>query len=895
MTSLQKSALDLIACEQEPIHRPQAVQACCVLLLFDRENGRLTMGSDNLEGFFGAAFRDLVGSRADAFFDPEDAAALEEMMFGDASPVSRYLKLRGERVHFARMFEAEDYLGIELNAWEDAQDQPMQVGLDVGNTLNSIEARARGLASPTDQEMREVAQFVAEEFRRYSGYDRAMVYRFDSDWNGEIIAESRSEAAPGSFLGLSFPSSDIPAQARRLFVRNRVRPVLDAGEGAMAVLPALNPKTGQPVDLSDCSIRAVSPVHIEYLENMGVRATLNIALMAKGKLWGLVSNHHYSAPYRLTPARAATCRLLAEIFSTELTRLLDTVENHGTKRVRDCLRSLRKALLEGAPDQNLGSLLAERDNELLEVLGCDGAALIVKDDVFCFGTVPEAGVLRTIERRTDQQILATGGDHFATHYAVGLWPDLADRIGSVAAGVFACKFPSEDSGLIMFRTPREKEITWGGDPYKRVQPGDGDRIHPRKSFEKFSESVKDRAEPWEAEMAAKARECVIGLSELDWILAWRKAEQELAESRAEVAHAALHDALTNLPNRRYLMDMLAEQAGWSAVLHLDLDGFKQINDRLGHAAGDLVLIEVASRLRSQIRSSDFCARVGGDEFVVLCCSKTEAETIALGERLVAVMSQPVHYGDETCEFGTSIGIAFTRDRPEDPDILLNRADVALYESKRLGRGRVTVHSKALEDRVRRDEELGEDILIGMREGQFQAWYQPQVDAHTHKICGVETLVRWDHPKLGILTADKFLEVAGTTSHMGALDAMIMERALNDYRGWQAQGLNVPSVSLNVSNARLSEAELIESIRALGVPTDVFSFELLENTYIEEASNAVQWNIDLLRHMGLRLEIDNFGTGKTSIVSLVRFKPDRLKIDRQLIAPIVQSEQSRQLV
>jgi light-regulated signal transduction histidine kinase (bacteriophytochrome) len=515
MSVIQKSALDLVSCEQEPIDRPQAIQAVCALLLFDRDTGKLAMGSDNLEPIFGAPLADLIGSKADAMFEAADAAALDEMMSGDEKPISRYLQLRGQREHFVRVFETEGHLGVELNAWEDAQDQPINLGLDVGNSLQLVEERAAQMTLPSDEEMRDFAQFVADEFRRFSGYDRSMIYRFDSDWNGEIIAESRSENAPGSFLGLNFPSSDIPAQARRLFELNRVRPVVDIEEGSVPILPVRNPKTGQPIDLSDCSVRAVSPVHVEYLQNMGVRATLNIALMARGKLWGLLSNHHYAAPYRLTPARAATCRLLAEIFSTELTRILEATENAGAKFVRDCLRSLRKSMLEDAPDQNLATILAGREGKLLQSLSADGAALIIKDVIYSFGDVPEASVLKEVDRRCKEQMSHQDTDAFSTHFAVGLWPDLAEQIAQIAAGVFACKFPSEDSGLLLFRKPRETQVTWGGDPYKRVQPGHGERLHPRKSFEKFSENVKDRSLPWQFETAAKARECVIGLTELD--------------------------------------------------------------------------------------------------------------------------------------------------------------------------------------------------------------------------------------------------------------------------------------------------------------------------------------------------------------------------------------------
>ena len=267
----------------------------------------------------------------------------------------------------------------------------------------------------------------------------------------------------------------------------------------------------------------------------------------------------------------------------------------------------------------------------------------------------------------------------------------------------------------------------------------------------------------------------------------------------------------------------------------------------------------------------------------------------MAERIVAVMAQPVRIEDETCEFGASVGIAHIGEGPIDGEELLKRADIALYESKREGRGRVTIYTPELEERLRRTQQLGEDILAGIRGGQFMPWYQPQVDAATHEVCGVEALMRWEHPSLGTVTPDKFIEIAEDTGHIGTLDAISMERALGDYHRWKAAGIKIPKVSLNISFDRLADADLMKSIASVDLPPEVFSFELLETIFLDETSRAAEWNLDLLREKGIKLEIDDFGTGKTSIVSLVRLKPSRLKIDQQLVMPIVDSAQSRQLV
>ena len=882
MSGLQTSAKDLVASEGEPIAPPQ-IQATYALLLFDRETGALQMGSDNLEPVFGAPLSELLGAKPSAFFEGKDAAFLNDMLLGADRPASQYVRLHGRQEHFARVFETDGLLGVELSIGEHAQSHPAQLGLDVANALQSIEDRASDLTCETEEQVRDFAQFIARAFRAFSGFDRSMVCRFDAAGNGEVIAECRTDAVRRSCLGLRIPASEFPARARDYFLRNRICSVVDVTQGSVPILPVSDPRTGEPVDLSDCAI--CSPNHAGYLRDHGMRATLDIALMANGKLWGLLSGHKVSAPYRLSPARAATCRLLADRVSTELTRIQERVEAAAAKRIKDCLRSLQKTLLEGEPGQSLEDLLSQEETALLSALGCDGAALVVHEAVYPFGQTPPPPVIDEVDARARTVMDDQNRDTFSTHAAVGLWPDLAADIATMAAGVFSSRLPDENCRLLMFRGPAAAI---------------GANEDPSGSLGAPSEVAKACSLPWATESSTKARAYLNGLSELDWLLGWRKAEFELAGSRAEVAHATLHDAMTGLPNRRHLMEMLEESdeasPKWSAVLHIDLDGFKLINDRLGHAAGDAVLVEVASRLSNQTRKSDFCARIGGDEFSVLCANDlVEKEVIALGTRLVAVISQPVSVGEEVCDFGVSVGIAFTYDEPTSGETLLHRADLALDESKRNGQGRVTVFSEDLEDRLRRTQKLGEEILTALRGGQFEPWYQPQVDAHTLEVCGVEALMRWNHPTLGVLTPEKFLEIAENTGHIGTLDAIAMERALADHRLWRLEGFDIPKVSLNMSYDRLADAELIQSIKSVGLPPDVFCFELLETIYLDETPRAVQWNLDLLRERGIRVEIDDFGTGKTSIVSLVHIRPHRLKIDRQLVQPIVQSPQSRRLI
>jgi diguanylate cyclase (GGDEF)-like protein len=386
----------------------------------------------------------------------------------------------------------------------------------------------------------------------------------------------------------------------------------------------------------------------------------------------------------------------------------------------------------------------------------------------------------------------------------------------------------------------------------------------------------------------------------------RNAELEAAQERIEFN--ALHDSLTGLPNRRYLDEVLAahiekfegegERAG---LLHLDLDRFKQINDTLGHAAGDAMLIHAARVLKANLRAGDFVARVGGDEFVVLCKIGEQDrqrwnEVLArLADRIIEEMHQPVPYHGHECRFGVSIGIACDLDQIADPRRLLVNADLALYRAKSRGRNRHQFFNDALQAEILTTKRVADDILSGLERNEFVAHYQPQFDATTHAIVGVEALARWNHPTAGLLMPDDFLKIAEELNVVATIDRMILEQTLRDLKDWTDEGLNVPKASVNVSARRLHDEELIRNLGQLSIKPGTISFELVESIFLDENDELFTWNVEQIKALGIDIELDDFGTGYASIVSLLQLKPRRLKIDRQLVTPILESPTQRQLV
>ena len=378
---------------------------------------------------------------------------------------------------------------------------------------------------------------------------------------------------------------------------------------------------------------------------------------------------------------------------------------------------------------------------------------------------------------------------------------------------------------------------------------------------------------------------------------------ELEAMHAMLKHNAMHDPLTGLQNRRALDEALErlatepqDPAKRVTLLHIDLDRFKQINDTLGHAAGDAMLVHAADVLRKNTRKGDLVARIGGDEFVVLVQNNGANKDIAmLAGRIIDRMNIPLDYEGQECRFGVSIGIAREQTRRSSVRQLLVNADIALYRAKAHGRNRFEFFTANLQAEIRRNKTLADQILRGLENREFVAWYQPQFCAKTHTLNGMEALVRWNHPERGILTPDQFLKNAEEINALATIDGHVLEQALADRLRWAAKGLIVPKISVNVSARRLRDDQLLRSLKDLAISPGQIAFELVESIYLDDDDDVITRNIRRLKSLGIDVEIDDFGTGHTSIVSLLKLEPKRLKIDRQLVQPMLTSSREFSLV
>jgi EAL domain-containing protein (putative c-di-GMP-specific phosphodiesterase class I) len=290
------------------------------------------------------------------------------------------------------------------------------------------------------------------------------------------------------------------------------------------------------------------------------------------------------------------------------------------------------------------------------------------------------------------------------------------------------------------------------------------------------------------------------------------------------------------------------------------------------------------------------ARIGGDEFVFVSrYTGTSKKFSALADRLIKELRKPMHHDGHEFRCGASIGIACESGRDIDPKQLLLNADIALYNAKKRGRNRYDFFSSDTQDILINTKRVSDEILLGLERSEFIPYYQLQFDAKTLDIIGAETLARWKHPTEGILTPDRFLAIAEDLDAVTAIDEMMLEKAVSDFNIWQKTGLPIPKVSVNVSSRRLHDPLLTKSLKSLDIKPGTVSFELLESIFLDDSDQTVLDNLTRLRKLGIAIEVDDFGTGHASIISLLRISPDALKIDRELVRLLPQSNEQRKLL
>jgi chemotaxis family two-component system sensor kinase Cph1 len=511
--------VDLTTCDREPIHIPGSIQPHGVLLVVDREQRRIEQCAGDTRFLLGLDPARLIGLALDAVLEAEAETTVAAQLRLPASVIAPTMRL-GVRSRSGSM-----PLDLTMHAAGRTAMVELEPARRTATAAGDPIAQLKGLlaAVQATASVGESCAAAATALRSATGFDRAMVYRFMPDDSGEVVAE---DARPGleSYLGLHYPASDIPAQARELYRRNWLRVIPDIEYVPMPLVPAANPRLAQPLDMSHCALRSVSPIHIEYLRNMGVSASLSASIICRDRLWGMLVLHHY-APRHVAADLRVACETFAQIFSLHIeakTQAETSVLRLESRRAREEL----VGRLAGVAD--LARVIAQWD--LADYVGAGGAVVLLDGALHRVGrTPPEADVRGLVAWLTSNNRTFYATDRLSVDYPA------AERFAEIASGLLAVGLSREPRDyVIWFRPEIGRTVRWAGDPNASIKVGRlGARLTPRGSFAEWLEVTRRQAAAWsdvELESAEALRvvllECV--LRNLD--LAQR--ERALAESRA---------------------------------------------------------------------------------------------------------------------------------------------------------------------------------------------------------------------------------------------------------------------------------------------------------------------------------------------------------------------------
>lgn len=531
----------LLRCEDEKIHIPGSIQPFGILLSLELPSLVINNASINCFNAFGIVAQSMVGSSLAEYLSPQILESLRHYLLSDdlseapSLPITLSLPGNADESHWE--LSAHYCHGVLLVELEPIPDQLPELRSMQGSLRDAVQSIFR------TNNLIDLCQQTVCHVRNITGYDRVMVYRFAEDWHGHVVAEARADHVH-SYLDHHFPSSDIPVQARAIFLDNWLRMIPDVRYAPVPIYPGVNPTTGAPLDLGRSFLRSVSPLHTEYLQNMGVEATLTLPLIDSGKLWGLIACHH-STPYLPDSERRLGAKMLAQLVSSQL-ELKESLED---QRYGAQLKHVHSKLLANMEkEENLVYGLVKHSPTMLDLAGATGGAVAIyyNNDWTIIGATPN---VTQIEALVDWLPTVVGKNGlYATSRLSEVFPDAAAYKG-VASGLLAISIPkSERNYILWFRPEVVTTITWAGEPEKRIQiEGNVIKLHPRFSFDAWKQVVDGVASPWKKVELEAVIDLRASLLAIDLQRAFKKEQsaralaERASQEKQNMVHTVSHD------------------------------------------------------------------------------------------------------------------------------------------------------------------------------------------------------------------------------------------------------------------------------------------------------------------------------------------------------------------
>lgn len=480
-----------------PLNQTNLIQPHGVLLVVERNQLQIVQASENTEELFGLQARDMVSTLLPDYISKSETERIKNLQVNQYGKLPLTLTL--PKGNFLSTILSHDlYLIIEIDKRELTAGKESFVSIyqELKYAMSAVE---------TAGSVKATCEVVIQELKKISGFDKIMLYQFDEEWNGDVIAESKEEGME-SYLGLKFPASDIPRQARELYKKAPYRLIPNAEYEPVRLFPVINPVTNAFTDLSDSSIRSVAGVHLEYLKNMGVIASMSTRILVNGQLWGLIACHHRTAKY----LSFEVCSMF-EILSNVISAKIAAVLSNDLFSYKSQMQSVYSGLVEKIyREEELAGTLARYNEELQTLLGADGVAIMLNGHMETYGAVPTnieiEELLLWLQTRNTQRLF-----HLPNITSVF---EPAEAYTDVASGILALPVqPDKGHFIIAFRPEAVQKVNWGGNPNQAItfEP-DGQKYHPRNSFKMWQQTVQQTAIPWrteELEVAEQFRNFVV--------------------------------------------------------------------------------------------------------------------------------------------------------------------------------------------------------------------------------------------------------------------------------------------------------------------------------------------------------------------------------------------------
>ncbi|MDB9528764.1 GAF domain-containing protein [Oscillatoria sp. CS-180] len=606
---IQASTVGISNCDREPIHIPTAIQPHGVLLVLRKEDWRILQISQNTEDYLGRSPEQLLDQPLTQLLNEPQIRAIEECLMGEfeaVNPLRIEVDVDDSRQCFSGVVHrSEDLIVLEL------EPEKSQEAVNFFNFYGFIKHPVNRIQQT--QTLEELCQVAVEVVKQVSGFDRVMVYRFDDEGAGSVIAEVK-EPNLSSYLGLHYPATDIPQQAKYLYTLNLLRLIPDAAYEAVPIVPTQNPVTQKPLDMSLAMLRSVSPLHTEYLANMGVKASMSISLIQNHKLWGLIACHHHT-PRQLSYERRTVCEFLGQVISLQLASRQDNEDAEYKLSLQSLQANFVDVLTNG---QSLQEALMQNPQNLLNLATAEGAVFCENGDFTVIGKTPEPEAMTPLVSWLSSQFSRDGV--YETACLSQSYPPAAS-FSQRASGLLAISISRMQQIYVLWFKPEVVQtVTWAGNPNKPVEIDEDGEVYlsPRQSFERWKEMVHRRSLPWktcEVEAVLELRRTVIGL-------VLQKAEElaqlnlELERSNIELdafAYIASHDLkepLRGIHNySSFLIEDYGEQLGDDGAHKLQT--LMQLTQRMEALIDSLLHYSRLGRADLKLVTVDLKTTIGG--------------------------------------------------------------------------------------------------------------------------------------------------------------------------------------------------------------------------------------------------------------------------------------------